>query len=192
MRQDTTSMSPLNVNPRLHVSVAAGDLLPSAGVAFTGGILIDEATFEAAKGTQRLGFDVLEPIMVKGKSHPIPIFRPIYQDPKVRCAALRSHRSNRCHAMPCHSFAEQLHVFSFLFAGHSAFRRPSTLFVLIDARHEVLWAHSQVLYTIGREQEMALLTSQIDHMLKAAPTAGQSSFLLAIVDGGCSPLLPLM
>lgn len=55
----------------------------SGGVAAIGGILIDETTFEAAKGTSRLKFDVLEPITVKGKSMPISIFRPVYVDPKV-------------------------------------------------------------------------------------------------------------
>lgn len=37
---------------------------------------VDQATFKAASANARLSFTELTPIMVKGKSYPIPVYRP--------------------------------------------------------------------------------------------------------------------
>lgn len=46
------------------------------GAAPKGQIYIDQATFRAASSNSRLSFTELAPIMVKGKSYPIPVYRP--------------------------------------------------------------------------------------------------------------------
>jgi hypothetical protein len=49
------------------------------------GLIIDQATYDAATGTSLLTFDTLEPIMVKGKSNPIAIYRPFRElKPKIK------------------------------------------------------------------------------------------------------------
>jgi class 3 adenylate cyclase len=45
-------------------------------VAAKGGILTDYDTYEVASSFQTVSFEQLDPIKVKGKTHPIPIFVP--------------------------------------------------------------------------------------------------------------------
>ena len=54
--------------------------------------MIDEATFEGAKGISRLTFKPPTTITVKGKSRPIKVFEPCFFDPPISAYAAPSVR----------------------------------------------------------------------------------------------------
>lgn len=67
-REYTVMGDVVNLSARLMVAARKN-------AAETGGILVDQATWQAAKA--RLDFEVLAPVMVKGKSEPQPVYRPL-------------------------------------------------------------------------------------------------------------------